>query len=67
MMPPGSLATTEDLVELCKVVRQHGGIYSSHTRDEGVGVLDSVKEAIEIGERSGVPVDVIHLKIADEK
>jgi N-acyl-D-amino-acid deacylase len=67
MMPPGSLATTEDLVELCKVVRQHGGIYSSHIHDEGLGVFDSVKQAIAVGERAGVPVDVIHLKIADEK
>lgn len=67
MMPPGSLATTDDLVELCRVVRGHGGIYSSHIHDEGLGVFDSVKQAIEIGERAGVPVDVIHLKIADEK
>ncbi len=67
MMPPGSLAMTGDLVELCRVVRQHGGIYSSHIHDEGLGVFDSVKQAIEIGERAGVPVDIIHLKIADEK
>lgn len=67
MMPPSSLATTDDLVELCKVVRDHGGIYSTHMRDEGLGVFDSVKEAIQIGERAGVPVDIIHLKIADEK
>lgn len=67
MMPPGSLATTDDLVELCKVVRDYGGMYSTHMRDEGLGVFDSVKQAIEIGERSGVPVDIIHLKIADEK
>jgi N-acyl-D-amino-acid deacylase len=67
MMPPSSLATTDDLIELCKVVREHGGIYSTHMRDEGLGVFDSVKEAIQIGERAGVPVDIIHLKIADEK
>jgi N-acyl-D-aspartate/D-glutamate deacylase/sugar lactone lactonase YvrE len=67
MMPPGSLATTDDLVGLCKVVREHGGIYSTHIRDEGLGVFDSVKQAIEIGERAGVPVDIIHLKIADQK
>ena len=67
MMPPGSLATTDDLVELCKVVKKHGGSYSTHTRNEGDGVFDSVKEAIAIGERAGVPVDVIHLKIADQK
>jgi N-acyl-D-amino-acid deacylase len=67
MMPPGSLATTDDLVELCKVVRAHGGIYSSHIRDEGLGVFDAVKEAIAIGKRARVPVDIIHLKIADEQ
>jgi N-acyl-D-aspartate/D-glutamate deacylase len=67
MMPPGSLATTDDLVELCKVVKKHGGIFSSHIHDEGLGVFDSVKQVIEVGERAGVPVDVIHIKIADEK
>ncbi len=67
MMPPGSLATLDDLVELCKVVAKHGGIYSSHIRTEGVGVVDAVKEAISVGERAGVPVDIIHMKIADEK
>ena len=67
MMPPGSLATTDDLVELCKVVKRHGGIFSSHIRSEGLDVFKSVKQVIEVGERAGVPVDVIHLKIADEK
>jgi N-acyl-D-aspartate/D-glutamate deacylase len=67
MMPPGSLATTDDIVELCKVVGRHHGIYSSHIRNEGTGVFEAVKEAIAIGERAGVPVDIIHLKIADQK
>ena len=67
MMPPGSLATTDDVVEFCKVVREHGGLFSSHIRNEGLGIFDSVKETISIGERAGVPVDIIHLKIADQK
>jgi N-acyl-D-aspartate/D-glutamate deacylase len=66
-MPPGSLATTDDLVELSKVVATYGGIYSTHNRHEGEGVFEAVKEAIAIGERAGVKVDVIHLKIADQK
>jgi N-acyl-D-aspartate/D-glutamate deacylase len=66
-MPPGSLATTDDLVDLCKVVAKHGGLYSTHNRNEGTEVLAAVKEAIAIGERAGIPVDVIHLKIADKK
>lgn len=67
MMPPGSLATTDDLVELAKVVAKHGGLFSSHIRDEGTGVFDSVKQVIAVGERAGVPVDIIHLKIADQQ
>jgi N-acyl-D-aspartate/D-glutamate deacylase len=67
MMPPGSLSTTEHVVELCKVVSRHGGIYSTHIRNEGDGVFDSVREAIEVGRRSRVPVDIIHLKIADQE
>lgn len=66
-MPPGSLATTDDIVSLCKVVARHHGIYSSHIRNEGTDVLDAVQEAIAIGERAGIPVDIIHLKIAEQQ
>lgn len=66
-MPPGSLASTDDLVELCKEVARHGGIFSTHNRHEGTGVMEAIREAIAIGERAGVRVDVIHLKIADQK
>jgi N-acyl-D-aspartate/D-glutamate deacylase len=66
-MPPGALATTDDIVELCKVVATHHGIYSTHNRNEGTEVMAAIKEAIAIGERAGVPVDIIHLKIADQK
>jgi N-acyl-D-amino-acid deacylase len=67
MMPPGSLATTDDVVHLCKIVARHHGIYSTHIRNEGTEVFKSVREAIEIGRCSGVPVDIIHLKIADQQ
>lgn len=66
-MPPGSLATVDDLVELCKVVSKYGGIFTTHNRNEGTEVMQAVSDAIAVGERSGVPVDVIHLKIADQK
>jgi len=67
MMPPGSLATTEDIIQIAKVAARYGGLYSTHIRNEGTGVFESVREAIEIGEKAGLPVDVIHLKIADQK
>ena len=67
MMPPGSLATTADLVRLCRVIAPYGALYSTHIRNEGTGVFESVREAIDIGRQAGVAVDVIHLKIADQQ
>jgi N-acyl-D-amino-acid deacylase len=66
-MPPGALAKTDDLIALCEPVAEFGGIYSSHIRNEGTGVFEAVKEAIAVGERAKVRVDIIHLKIADQK
>jgi N-acyl-D-aspartate/D-glutamate deacylase len=57
--------TTEDLVELCQVVKRHGGLFSSHIRNEGSEVFEAVTEAIAVGRQARVPVDIIHLKIAD--
>jgi N-acyl-D-amino-acid deacylase len=64
---PDSLASTDDVVELCKVVARHGGIFCTHIRTEGVEVFDAIREAIEIGRRAGVTVEILHVKIADQK
>lgn len=64
LMPPHNLITTAQLSELAAVAHRHSGIYSTHIRDEGEGVFDSVAEAISIGRQTGIPVDIIHLKIA---
>ena len=63
--PPGVWIDTDTLVALAEVAGQHGGIYSTHMRTEGTGVFKSVEEAIEIGRRGRLPVDIIHLKIAE--
>lgn len=65
--PPGSWIDTDTLVAMCKAAAPFGGIYSTHMRTEGQGVFESVAEAIDIGRRAGVPVDIIHLKLADRK
>jgi N-acyl-D-amino-acid deacylase len=59
---PGTYATTDELVELAKVSAAHRGIYTSHIRNEGEGLLDAVQEAITIGERSGCAVQISHHK-----
>jgi len=67
LMPPSNLITTTQLIELAKVARQYGGIYATHMRDEGSGVFRSVAESIDIAKGANIPVDIIHLKIADRK
>lgn len=63
--PPGSWIDTDTLVAMCQAAAPYGGSYSTHMRTEGKGVFESVAEAIDIARRSGVPVDIIHLKIAE--
>src|SRR6187431_2604370 len=66
-MPPGSLSTTDDIALLCEPVKKHGGLFSTHNRNEGTGVFEAIREAIAVGEKAGVPVDIIHVKIADQQ
>ena len=51
--PPQAYSRTKEIVELAKVVAQHKGYYFSHIRNEGVSVINAVKECIEITEKSG--------------
>lgn len=59
---PGRFAATDELVELAGLMRGTGALYATHMRDESTGLLDSVREAIEIGSRAGVPVQISHHK-----
>ena len=59
---PGRYASTEEVVDLAKVVGRHGGLYVSHMRDEGASLLDSVKETLHIGEASESAVEISHHK-----
>ncbi|WP_158282318.1 N-acyl-D-amino-acid deacylase family protein [Salipaludibacillus keqinensis] len=60
--PPGMFADVEELAELCKVVVEYGGIYSTHMRDEEDHLLDSIEESIDVARRSNVSLQVSHLK-----
>jgi N-acyl-D-aspartate/D-glutamate deacylase len=64
--PPSSYASTDELVEMAKVAGRYGGIYASHIRGEGKELVQAVEEAIAIGERGGLPVEIFHLKAAHQ-
>jgi N-acyl-D-amino-acid deacylase len=62
---PQSFASTEEVVALAREAAVRGGIYDSHQRDEssyGIGLLNSTREAIDIGRQAGMPVHLAHLK-----
>lgn len=60
--PPGYYADTDEVVALARVTRAHGGVYASHIRSESDGLIEAVREAIEIGERADIRVEIAHLK-----
>ncbi len=59
---PSGYASTDEVVELAKVAAEYGGIYATHIRGEGDPLIEAVREAIEIGERAGIPVEISHHK-----
>lgn len=60
---PGSFASTEEITELCSVMKKHGGIFATHMRNEDDRVLEAIDEAITIGRGAGIPVNISHLKL----
>jgi N-acyl-D-amino-acid deacylase len=62
--PPSTFATTDELVEMAKVAGRYGGTYATHMRDEGKDLIGAITEAITIGERGGLAVEIFHLKAA---
>ena len=64
---PGAYTPTDEIVALATTAREGGGIYISHMRDEGGGVLDSVRETIAIGERARIAVQISHHKVGGRR
>jgi len=60
---PARAATTEEVIEVCRPLREHRGIYCTHMRDEGARVIDSLEESFHIGRELGVPVVISHHKV----
>jgi N-acyl-D-aspartate/D-glutamate deacylase/serine/threonine protein kinase len=67
MYEPGAFAKTDEITALAKVVSRHGGIYATHMRDQGVGVLASIDETLKIGREAGLPVHISHFKASGRK
>ncbi len=65
--PPDSYSNTDELVEMAKAMAPYGGVYITHLRSEADQLLEAIDEAIEIGRRGGVAVEIYHLKAAGKE
>lgn len=61
---PANYSSTEELVALCKVAAEYGGMYITHMRSEGNGIFGAVDETIRIAREAGLPAEIYHLKMA---
>jgi len=59
---PGAFSKVDEVISLSKVASSYGGIYTSHLREEGLGLFDAVAEAIKISEEADIPVVLTHHK-----
>jgi N-acyl-D-amino-acid deacylase len=60
---PAIAAPTEEVIEICRPLKAFGGVYCTHMRNEGAGVMDSLEETFRIGREVGVQVIVSHHKV----
>ena len=60
---PGTYSKTDEVVALARVAADSSGIYTSHLREEGVGLIEGVAEAIEIGRQAQIPIVLTHHKV----
>ncbi len=65
--PPGNFASTDELVAVNEAAAPYGGVYITHMRSEADRFLEALDEAMEIGVRAGVPVEIYHLKAAGRR
>src|SRR6476660_210558 len=63
---PAFYASTEELIELCKVAAQYHGKYISHMRSEGNRLIEAVQELIRISREANIPAEIYHLKAAGQ-
>jgi N-acyl-D-amino-acid deacylase len=63
---PANFASTDELIELCRVAAAYGGTYTTHMRSEETRLLEAIEETIDIARASGIRTEIYHLKAAGE-
>lgn len=65
--PPDEFVGTDEIIEVCKVVASSGGVYITHMRSEGDGLLEGLEETLEIARRARIPAEIYHLKASGQR
>ena len=63
---PGMYADTEEVIDLAGAASRLGGIYATHLRSYDLGITDAIHEAVRVGRNNRMPVQISHIKLADE-
>ncbi|MCS7050554.1 MAG: D-aminoacylase [Thermomicrobium sp.] len=65
--PPDAYVSTHEIVEICREIQRWGGLYITHIRSEAEKLFEALEEAIEIGRRAEIPVEIYHLKASGRR
>lgn len=60
---PGAFSTVDEVIALSQSASKYGGIYTSHLREEGLGLIEGIEEAIQIGKEANIPIVLTHHKV----
>lgn len=61
---PGKYAARAEIEELAAIVARRNGIYTTHMRNEKDKIRAAVAETIDLGRKTGVKIQISHLKTA---
>ena len=64
---PANFAESSELVSLCKIAANRGGLFATHMRSEGDSLIESIHEVLNISKEAEIPIQISHLKTAGEK
>jgi len=64
---PGAYSNTDEVIELAKASAKHGGIYTSHIRDQGEKLAESITEAVTVGREAHMRVEISHFKVSGRR
>lgn len=60
---PGAFSEVDEVIAFSKSASKYDGIYTSHLREEGLGLIEGVEEAIRIGKEANIPIVLTHHKV----